>query len=36
LRDGRIVTYALVGKRLKAETELQRLREAQQAVQLAP
>jgi hypothetical protein len=25
-----------VGKRLKAETELQRLREAQQAVQLAP
>ena len=36
MRDGRIVTDALVEKRLKAETELQRLREAQQAVQLAP
>ena len=36
MRDGRIVTDALVEKRLKAETELQRLREAQQAVQLEP
>ena len=36
MRDGRIVTDALVENRSKAEQELQRLREAQQAVQLAP
>ena len=36
MRDGRIVTDAPVINRLKAETELQRLREAQKAVQLAP
>jgi len=36
MRDGRIVTDAAVSDRLKAETELQRLREAQAAVQLAP
>jgi hypothetical protein len=36
MRDGRIVTDAPVENRSKAEQELQRLREAQQAVQLAP
>ena len=36
MRDGQIVTDAPVINRLKAETELQRLREAQKAVQLAP
>ena len=36
MRDGRIVTDTQVTNRLKAETELQRLREEQQAVQLAP
>ena len=36
MRDGRIVTDALVENRSTAEQELQRLREAQQAVQLAP
>jgi putative ABC transport system ATP-binding protein len=36
MRDGRIVTDTPVEKRLNAETELQRLREAQQAIQLAP
>lgn len=36
MRDGRIVTDAPVDDRLKAEDELRRLREAQQAVQLAP
>jgi putative ABC transport system ATP-binding protein len=36
MRDGKIVTDARVSDRLKAEGELQRLREAQQAVQLAP
>ncbi len=36
MRDGRIVSDALVPSRLQAETELDRLRQAQQAVQLAP
>jgi putative ABC transport system ATP-binding protein len=36
MRDGVIVTDAPVTDRLKAETELERLREAQQAVRLAP
>jgi putative ABC transport system ATP-binding protein len=36
MRDGRIVTDTPVTDRLKAETELKRLREEQQAVQLAP
>lgn len=36
MRDGRIVTDSQVENRFKAEKELQRLREAQQAVQLAP
>jgi putative ABC transport system ATP-binding protein len=36
MRDGLVVTDAQVTDRLKAETELQRLREAQQAVRLAP
>ena len=36
MRDGRIVTDAPVADRLKADLELARLREAQQAVQLAP
>jgi putative ABC transport system ATP-binding protein len=36
MRDGRIVTDTPVGSRLKAETELERLRAEQQAVQLAP
>ncbi len=36
MRDGRIVSDALVSSRLQAETELDRLRQAQQAVQLAP
>jgi len=35
MRDGRIVTDSPVERRLVAETELQRLREAQKAVQLA-
>ncbi len=34
LRDGQVLTDTAVGDRLKAEDELQRLREAQQAVQL--
>jgi putative ABC transport system ATP-binding protein len=34
MRDGRIVSDVAVGDRLNAETELRRLREAQQAVQL--
>ncbi len=36
MRDGRIVSDTPVTNRLKAETELQRLRQEQQAVQLAP
>ena len=36
MRDGRIVTDTGVRDRLKAENELQRLREEQKAVQLAP
>jgi putative ABC transport system ATP-binding protein len=36
MRDGKVVTDAAVPDRLNAETELQRLREAQAAVQLAP
>jgi putative ABC transport system ATP-binding protein len=36
MRDGLIVSDIPVADRLKAEAELQRLREAQQAVQLAP
>ena len=36
MRDGRIVTDTMVPNRLKAETELERLRQEQQAVQLAP
>jgi putative ABC transport system ATP-binding protein len=36
MRDGRLVTDAEVKDRLGAEEELRRLREAQQAVQLAP
>ncbi len=36
MRDGRIVSDAQVSSRLQAETELDRLRLAQQAVQLAP
>jgi putative ABC transport system ATP-binding protein len=36
MRDGRIVTDTAVTSRLKAETELDRLRQEQQAVQLAP
>jgi putative ABC transport system ATP-binding protein len=36
MRDGRVVTDAEVSERLAAEGELRRLREAQQAVQLAP
>ncbi len=36
MRDGRILTDTQVTNRLKAETELQRLRAEQQAVQLAP
>ena len=36
MRDGRIVSDAQVSSRLQAETELDRLRQAQQAVQLAP
>jgi len=36
MRDGRIVSDTLVEKRLKAQDELAALREAQQAVQLAP
>ncbi|SRR6266702_1420871 len=36
MRDGRIVGDTLVSSRLQAETELDRLRQAQQAVQLAP
>jgi putative ABC transport system ATP-binding protein len=36
MRDGRILTDAPVPNRLKAETELERLRQEQQAVQLAP
>jgi putative ABC transport system ATP-binding protein len=35
MRDGRIVSDVLVAERLNAETELRRLREAQQAVNLA-
>src|SRR5437870_8584321 len=34
MRDGRIVSDTMVTDRLRAETELQRLRDAQQAVQL--
>ena len=34
MRDGRIVTDTAVADRLSAETELQRLRDAQQAVNL--
>jgi putative ABC transport system ATP-binding protein len=34
MRDGRIVSDTPVSDRLNAETELRRLREAQQAVQL--
>jgi putative ABC transport system ATP-binding protein len=36
MRDGRVVTDTQVANRLKAETELKRLREEHQAVQLAP
>lgn len=36
MRDGRIVSDAVVAERLKAQAELANLREAQQAVQLAP
>jgi putative ABC transport system ATP-binding protein len=36
MRDGRVVTDGPVTNRFKAEEELERLREAQQAVQLAP
>jgi putative ABC transport system ATP-binding protein len=36
MRDGQVVTDTTVTDRLKAEAELERLREAQQAVQLAP
>ena len=36
LRDGRIVTDEVVGRRLDAETELGSLRQAQQAIKLAP
>jgi putative ABC transport system ATP-binding protein len=36
MRDGRIVTDTLVAQRLKADAELERLRQEQQAVQLAP
>ncbi|HZL41725.1 MAG TPA: ABC transporter ATP-binding protein [Verrucomicrobiae bacterium] len=36
MRDGRVLTDAMVASRLKADEELGRLREAQQAVQLAP
>jgi len=36
MRDGQVVTDAPVTERLKGEAELQRLREAQQAVKLAP
>ena len=36
MRDGRVLTDALVSSRLKADEELGRLREAQQAIQLAP
>jgi putative ABC transport system ATP-binding protein len=36
MRDGKIVSDLVVTDRLKAETELARLRQAQQAVQLAP
>jgi hypothetical protein len=35
MRDGKVVSDTIVTDRLKAETELERLREAQQAVQLA-
>jgi len=36
MRDGQVVSDTLVANRLKAETELQRLRDEQKAVQLAP
>ena len=36
MRDGKVVSDTAVTNRLKAEAELERLREAQQAVQLAP
>jgi putative ABC transport system ATP-binding protein len=36
MRDGRVVTDKPVERRLNAETELQRLRQEQQAVKLAP
>lgn len=36
MRDGRILTDTTVTNRLKAETELERLRQEQQAVQLSP
>ena len=36
MRDGQVVTDVAVTNRLQAEVELQRLTEAQQAVQLAP
>ncbi|MBC8094171.1 MAG: ABC transporter ATP-binding protein [Akkermansiaceae bacterium] len=36
MRDGQILTDSPVAKRLKAEDELKRLQEAQQAVRLAP
>ena len=36
MRDGKVVSDTPVTERLKAEKELERLREAQQAVQLAP
>jgi len=36
MRDGQIVTDALVPTRLNAQAESERLREAQKAVQLAP
>jgi putative ABC transport system ATP-binding protein len=36
MRDGRVVSDTLVTNRLRAESELQRLRQEQQAVQLAP
>jgi putative ABC transport system ATP-binding protein len=36
MRDGQVVTDIMVSNRLIAETELARLREAQQAVKLAP
>jgi hypothetical protein len=34
MRDGRVVSDTPVANRLNAETELRRLRDAQQAVQL--